>query len=116
MTPTAGFGVCAAKSRPMSRCFDAARDADAALFSIRLHSVRKERIGVGQINADELLTRRWFAPMHACTPRAKASSPNEPAARTFARPLAHSSYDCIVRSVHAAFATFSGCAVSIARM
>jgi hypothetical protein len=100
----------------VSRCFDAARDADAALFSIRLHSVRKDRIGVAQICAGEFLTRRLFAPVRACTARTKASSPNEPAARTFARPLAHPGYDRIVRSAYAAFATFSGGAVSIARM
>jgi hypothetical protein len=40
--------------RSASRWFDAACD----LFCIRLHFVRKERIGVVQIGAGELLTRR----------------------------------------------------------
>jgi hypothetical protein len=66
---TDGFGARAAKSRSVSRCSDAARDADAALFSIRLHSVRKERIGVAQISPGEFLTRRLFAPVRACTAR-----------------------------------------------
>jgi hypothetical protein len=108
--------VPAQRGRDRERCFDAARDADAALFSIRLHSVRKERIGVAQISAGEFLTRRLFAPVRACTARTKTRSPNEPAARIFARPLAHPGYDRIVRSAYAAFATFSGGAVSIARM
>jgi hypothetical protein len=45
--------VSACFNRVANKCFDTASN----LFPIQLHFVRKERIGIAQISAGELLTR-----------------------------------------------------------
>ena len=97
------------------RCASEAVHIQSKIFPERRHdkSPRRHR----GLSASFLETARMSAPPQASTTaRAKASSPNEPAARTFARPLADPGYNRIVRLAQAAFATFSSVAVSIARM
>ena len=49
-------------------------EQQAALFSIRLQFVRKERIGIAQISADQFLTTRCFAFVRACHDKKPATT------------------------------------------